>query len=175
MAQSRFVTLAAALAVGGGCDRCCYVEVEAPCLAPQEVTVTEVVDGDTFDVEPALVLPDGREVDRVRLLCTDTPELDDHACYAEEATERLSDLILGREVTLHFAERCLDDHSRVLAYVLLDGRLVNLVLAEEGYGLLIEDWFAENPCCDEIEAAVEEARAAGEGGWSACAGAPWVP
>ncbi len=156
-----------------GCNRC-WKDVEAPCLEPTEVTVTSVVDGDTFDIEPALELPDGSTVDRVRMLCVDTPELTGGECYGAEAREWLTDRIEGQQVTLLFSDECTGDYDRALAYVKHGGDLINVEIAREGYAPPIDEWFSDYPCCDEVEQAVLEAQQAGAGGWGACGGYPWV-
>jgi endonuclease YncB( thermonuclease family) len=162
-----------AVLVLAGCNRC-WTEVEAPCLEPTEVTVTRVVDGDTFDIEPALELPDGDTVDRVRMLCVDSPELTGGECYGAEAREWLTERIEGQQVTLHFAEECTGSYDRALAYVKLGGALINAEIAREGYALPLEEWFSDYPCCDEVEQAVLEAQEAGAGGWGVCGGGyPW--
>jgi micrococcal nuclease len=169
----RLVALVAATTFLSACNRC-WTEVEAPCLEPTTVTVTRVIDGDTFDIEPALELPDGSTVDRVRMLCIDTPELSGGECYGPEARDWLTERIEGQQVTLHFAEECLGTYDRALAYVKLGGVLLNVDLAREGYALPMDEWFSDYPCCEEVEQAVQQAQEAGAGGWGVCGGGyPW--
>ena len=166
-------TLLLVVTLHAGCNRC-WTDVEAPCLEPTTVTVTRVVDGDTFDVEPALVMPDGSTVDRVRLLCVDTPELSGGECYGTEAKDWLTERIEGRELTLFFSEECLGTYDRALAYAKLGGDLINVELARQGYALPMDEWFSDSPCCDEVDQAVQEAQADGAGGWGVCGGGyPW--
>lgn len=168
----RSILLAASLALPA-CNRC-WTEVEASCLEPTEVTVTRVVDGDTFDVEPALELPDGSTVDRVRMLCVDTPELSGGECYGPEARDWLTERLEGQVVTLHFAEECLGSYDRALAYVKLGGDLINVEIARAGYALPMDEWFSDYPCCEEVDQAVQDAKDAGDGGWGVCGGGyPW--
>lgn len=155
------------------CSRC-WTQVEAPCLEPTEVTVVRVLDGDTFDIEPALELPDGGSVDRVRLLCVDAPELTGGECYGDEAKDWLTERLEGQEVTLHFSEECTGSYDRALAYVKHGGDLINVEIARAGYALPLDEWFSDYPCCDEVAQAVREAQEAGEGGWGVCGGRPWV-
>ena len=156
-----------------GCNRC-WKDVDAPCLEATKVTVTSVVDGDTFDIEPALELPDGSSVDRVRLLCVDTPELSAGECYGSEAKDWLTQRLEGQQVTLHFSDECTGTYDRALAYVKLGGTLINAEIAREGYALPMDEWFSDYPCCDEVDQAVQEAQAAGAGGWGVCGGGyPW--
>jgi len=155
-------------------DHHCFKDVVEPCRESLEVTVVEVIDGDTFDVEPPIELPDGSSVDRVRLLCVDTPETSgDSECYGHEARDWLAEKLEGEQVTLHFAEDCLGIYGRALAYVQFGHRLVNLELAQEGYALPIDEWFADYACCDQIRTAVEQAQADELGGWGECSGSPW--
>jgi len=166
------IVIFAALALHG-CNRC-WTAVDEPCLPPTTVTVTSVLDGDTFDIEPALELPDGDTVDRVRLLCVDAPELSGGECYGPEARDWLTERIEGQEVTLHFASECTGTYDRALAYVKLGGTLINAEIASEGYALPLEDWLSEHPCCDEVEQAVLDAQDVGAGGWGVCGGGyPW--
>ncbi|MFH1469587.1 MAG: thermonuclease family protein [Pseudomonadota bacterium] len=151
----------------------CHLWAEDPWRRPMRVTVVEVIDGDTFDVEPPVLLPDGTEQDRVRPLCIDTPELADHECYAEEALARLVALLEGQEVTLRFVEDPVGEFGRVLAYVLVDGELLNLQLVEEGYALPIDEYFGGYACYEEVVEAAQAARDADVGGWAVCHGAPW--
>ncbi len=165
------------LCAAGGCgwgDHSCFRDAVAPCRESLEVTVVEVVDGDTLEVAPPIGLPDGSSVDRARLLCIDTPEISgDAECYGPEARDWLATEIEGEEVTLHFAEDCLGIYGRALVYVQQGHHLVNLDLAQEGYALPIDEWFADYACCDQIRAAVELAQDEDLGGWTECSGSPW--
>ncbi len=156
-----------------GCNTCLH-QAEAPCLEPTQVTVTQVIDGDTFDFEPALELPDGSTVDRGRLLCVDTPELTGGECYGDEAKQWLTDRLDGEEVTLHFADECTGTYDRALVYVVKGTELVNVEVAREGFALPMDEWFSDYPCCDDVGEAVSQAQDAGVGGWGYCGGYPWV-
>ena len=73
------------------------------------VTVVRVVDGDTIDLE------DGR---RVRIIGVDAPELSVDECFADDAREYLTELVLGRGVLLTRDEAaCEDRYGRTLAHV----------------------------------------------------------
>lgn len=176
----RFVLLALAplSLYAGGCDTClsghCHRDVELACMDRERVTVTRVIDADTIEVDPPLVLPDGTENEIVRLLCIDAPEISgDEECWGDEATAWMTERVEGRAVTLHFAEDCLDVYGRVLAYLHLRGRNVNLELAREGLALPIHAPFDDYACCAEVLTAAEGARDQGRGGWGACSGDPW--
>lgn len=154
----------------GGCSDCTR-EVTDPCHESVAVTVSRVVDGDTLDVEPAVELADGSAVERIRLLCVDTPETGE--CYHDEATDFLRSRVEGREVTLDFSRDCSGDYGRVLAYVHVGTSLINVEVAEEGFGMLIHPPYDDYPCCDEVEMAARRAFEDGVGGWDACSGSPW--
>ncbi|MDP4012708.1 MAG: thermonuclease family protein [Candidatus Nanoarchaeia archaeon] len=86
--------------------------------------VTKIVDGDTLVIEGG---------DHVRLLGIDTDERG-HTCY-DVAKERLSELVLGKEVNVEFGPERTDQYGRLLAYILLDGDNINLRMISEGYAV----------------------------------------
>lgn len=92
---------------------------------PLSCTVERIIDGDTFVCESG---------ERVRLTLVNTPEMSDEP-LGRMARRFLLDLVPpGTEVGLELdvAER--DRYGRILAYVRLpDGRMINRVLAREGY------------------------------------------
>lgn len=90
-------------------------------------TVTNVVDGDTFDTKDGI---------RVRLLGLDAPEYPE-GCLSKRAKERVSELVLGKDVTLEMSEK--DRFGRMIAWVTIAKDIpLSIVLAEEGLGV-IED------------------------------------
>jgi endonuclease YncB( thermonuclease family) len=96
-------------------------------------TVTEVVDGDTLKIEPAV---DGE--DDVRLIGVDTPEthhLDEgEEPYGKEASNYTSTELEGEEVELEFDEDKKDQYGRLLAYIYPMGEeMFNEDLLEGGY------------------------------------------
>lgn len=99
----------------------------------QNSTLHKVVDGDTVD----LVIAD--KIERVRLLLIDTPE---HATnktpeqpYSKEAQNRLDQLLMqAKQVDIAYEkDRQRDKYGRLLAYVFVDGELVQDILVREGY------------------------------------------
>ena len=99
--------------------------------------VVHVVDGDTLDLD----VPDGgRAHTRVRLWGVDTPETVRENTpvqhFGPEASAFAKQAALGRRVKLELDfQRHRDKYKRLLAYVILpDGRMLNRVLIEEGYG-----------------------------------------
>ncbi|MEK7129671.1 MAG: thermonuclease family protein [Patescibacteria group bacterium] len=84
-------------------------------------TVTNVVDGDTFDTKDGV---------RVRLVGMDAPEYP-QGCLSKRARERLSELILGKDVQLEVVGE--DRFGRKTAWVTIGKDIpLNIVLVEEG-------------------------------------------
>lgn len=99
--------------------------------------VTRIVDGDTLEAEIANG-EYGNEEYKVRLLCIDTPETVksgvDEQPYGKLATEKLTEMVLDKEVVLIFEKDIDDRYDRLLAYVMLEeGTCVNAALVEQGY------------------------------------------
>lgn len=97
----------------------------APLPAGETGTVTNVVDGDTVDVEG---------VGRIRVIGIDTPERG--ACGYESATQAMSVLVLGRPVTL--TPGAVDDadrYGRLLRYVDVGSRDAGLSLIADGWAI----------------------------------------
>jgi micrococcal nuclease len=91
---------------------------------PVSATVTDVVDGDTIEVE----LLDGSHED-VRYIGIDTPESvkpdTPVQCAAKKASAVNQRLVGGRTVTLRFDAERRDDYGRLLAYVYVPGGAAN--------------------------------------------------
>ena len=88
------------------------------------MTVTEVIDGDTF------YLGNG---DKVRMLGINTPE--SGRPYAQEATDFLTNMILGKEVTLVNDSKNgdSDTYGRLLSHVYVNDTFVNYEIIKAGY------------------------------------------
>jgi micrococcal nuclease len=130
-------------------------------VAGTPAIVESITDGDTFRTTGG---------ERVRLIGIDTPEVDDDACFAAEATAALAALIPpGTEVRLVADVDPFDRFGRVLAYVerASDGLFVNFELALGGFAvqLTVPPNVAR---ADELGAAVADARDAGRGLWGGC-------
>lgn len=94
--------------------------------------VVRVVDGDTIIVDYY------GEEERVRLIGVDTPEsVHPNDARNTEEGETASDytkaLLEGKRVMLEFDEEMYDRYERMLAYVYLDGEMVNAKLLTDGY------------------------------------------
>lgn len=101
----------------------------APLVGPpdetQTGTVTNVVDGDTVDVQG---------VGRIRVIGIDTPERG--ACGYESATQAMSVLVLGRQVSLVAgATDDSDRYGRLLRYVDVGSRDAGLSLISDGWAI----------------------------------------
>ncbi|MBT2554105.1 thermonuclease family protein [Arthrobacter sp. ISL-5] len=126
-------------------------------VAPNEATVSRVVDGDTF-----VALTSAGEK-TVRLLNVDTPETKDPnnpvECLGPEATDALERLLpVGSVVRLELDEEPTDKYGRTLAGVFnSSGTLINAEVARLGLGIpmLIEPNRKFYPA---VEEAFEEAR-----------------
>ena len=121
--------------------------------------VVRVVDGDTIRV-----LYEGRD-EPVRLLCIDTPERGESGF--EEATEAMRGLVEDREVVLEFerpGEPERDRYGRLLAYVFVDGRNVNVEMVRLGWTPF---WtkYGEGRLAAEFREAETEAKAENRGLW----------
>jgi micrococcal nuclease len=97
----------------------------------QQVTVTDVVDGDTIDVSAQV-----EDTNRIRLIGVDTPEVfgGEEPC-GPEASDFTTEQLEGQNVTLEFDEDRVDQYDRALAYVWvsdLDGELFNETLVRRG-------------------------------------------
>ena len=139
----------------------------------QRVTVVNVVDGDTINVEPQ---EDGllatNATHTIRLLLVDTPETvhpnEPVACFGREASEFVNDQLLGETVWLEADTADTDRYGRFLRHVWLeDGTNFNLELVRRGYAdaLLYEP---NDRYWDQFSAAAEEAQDSDFGLWSAC-------
>lgn len=121
-------------------------------------TVVEVVDGDTVDVEL-----DG-EPETVRLIGINTPERGE--CLAEEASQRLQELVARAEVELVADESDRDQYGRLLRYVEVDGLDVGAELVRSGLALA-RRYPPDTARADEYDDLQQDAADAGAGMWAA--------
>ena len=132
----------------------------------QNALVERVVDGDTA------VMKVGGESVYVRYIGVDTPEMNwdrisDSEDCARDATDFNADQVEGRRVQLEFDRELYDRYDRLLAYVRVDGRLVNADLLRDGLATTLtirpNDRYA-----DRFSALEREARANSRGLWRGC-------
>lgn len=100
-----------------------------------------MVDGDTVEISL------GGKVEIVRLLGVDTPEtthrledgrvVGDFECFGKEASAFTRSRLLGQTISLELDRERRDRYSRLLAYVVLDGRRFNDELLSGGYARLL--------------------------------------
>lgn len=129
---------------------------------PVTYLVTRVIDGDTFEIDGGV---------KVRLIGVDTPELNGGKskiqCYALEAKNKISSLILNKFVVLEKDVSETDKYGRLLRYVYLDGSLVNDQLVKEGYAR-IATFAPDVKHSDRFVLSEREARDENVGLWSSC-------
>lgn len=134
---------------------------------PGSYTIAQFVDGDTIVVN----MNGAKET--VRFTGVDTPETHKPntpvQCYGLAASAYTKNIIGKQSVrlTLDINSTNRDRYSRLLRYVYLpDGRLLNKVLIEEGYGFYYPYFpFAKS---DEFASAQAHAKAAKKGIWGSC-------
>lgn len=128
MAAVVLATASVATAIGCG-------QLDTSQYAPGErkmVRVERVVDGDTA------VMTIGGRSEYVRYIGIDTPEMNwdnvpaSEKCAIEATDFNESRLKAGNEVELEFDEELRDRYDRILAYVRVDGRLLNADLLRKG-------------------------------------------
>jgi len=120
----------------------------------REALVERVIDGDTIEL---------RGGKRVRLLGIDSPEKKQY--YCEEATERLRQLVEGKDVTLEKDVTNRDKYGRLLRYVYAGRVFVNLEMVKEGYAVLFTT--PRNvKHLNELMKAEDEAKLKGIGVWN---------
>lgn len=126
------------------------------------VHVERVIDGDT------LLLDSGH---RVRLLGVDTPETKHPdrppELFGPEASEFTRALVEGRDVLLEYDRERLDQYRRILAYVHVDGQLLNTRIIEAGFSRAETRFPYRADRKKEFQKAEAAARAQRRGLWSA--------
>ena len=128
----------------------------------ETVLVARVIDGDTVEVESG---------ERVRYLGIDTPETVDprrpEGCFGKEASAKNKELVEGRYVRLENDITDRDKYGRLLRYIYVDDKFVNLELVKGGYAVLLT-LPPDVRHTDELLAAQKEAREAKRGLWGVC-------
>ena len=123
-------------------------------VTEEYATVTNIVDGDTLDIDSG---------ERIRLVCVDTPERGEP--YFKEAKDRLSELVLDKEVRLEKDTTERGKYGRLLRYIWIDDELTSEILVEEGFARVYR-YPPDLKHCDRIEAAEDRAKEKGLGIWS---------
>lgn len=123
--------------------------------------VERVIDGDTLMLEGQV---------RVRLIGVDTPETKHPRKPVEplgpEATEFTRSQVENRDVKLGFDRERRDRYGRVLAYVYVDGKLLNEEIIRAGFSRAETRYKFDRAMALRFQHAEDEAREAGRGIWS---------
>ena len=142
----------------------CGAQTPASPCGPASALVAAVTDGDT------IVLEGGQ---KIRYLLVDTPEVSGgEECYGPEARELNRSLVLGKTIELRYDDKCTDRFDRTLAYVSVDGREVNRLLVERGFGCVLVLPPAGASRAEEFESVAASAKAEGRGLWGFCSPSP---
>jgi len=94
-------------------------------ISVEEVTVVDVIDGDTIVVEL------GSEITQLRYIGMDTPEK--NQSFGDKALTANRSLVLGKTVYLVKDESELDSFGRLLRYVFTENTFINYQLVSLGY------------------------------------------
>lgn len=102
---------------------------------PEGIKVFSIIDGDTIRYKD-----ENRKLASVRLIWVDAPESNTARykkteCYGKEAKDYLTQRLKGKTIELSFdkGQENTDRYGRLLAYVSLDGKLINEELIRNGY------------------------------------------
>lgn len=128
----------------------------APVRSTESCRVSRIVDGDTLDCEG---------VGRVRLIGMDTPERDQEPFGARSAAVLARWAPVGSDVLLERDVEAADRYGRALAYVWLDGVMLNWALVRAGYAVVYT--FPPNvQYVERFQAAQDAARSEALGLWA---------
>lgn len=142
-----------------------------------QVEFVDVIDGDTIDVD--FDLGPGEDIERVRMIGIDTPEVsyafgNEPECYGEQATRKTeSVLVAAEEIWLERDVSETDPYDRLLRYVWfvshVDGKvyLLNEVLVEEGFAEA-RTYRPDTAYQDRLDDAERRAIEGGRGMWLSC-------
>jgi micrococcal nuclease len=130
-------------------------------LGFEKVKVKRVVDGDTIELE------DGR---KLRYIGIDTPETKHptkgQECFGEEASQKNKELVEGKIIALEKDVNDTDRYGRLLRYVWLEEKMINLTLVELGLAHAVS-YPPDVAHQEEFRMAESQARAYQKGLWGA--------
>lgn len=101
-----------------------------------QYTVKHVIDGDTIELSNG---------DKVRYIGVDTPEIRERKGsewvykplpYAEDARDFNKMLVEHKSVRLEYDVQKKDRYSRILAYVYVDDKMINLEMVKQGFAMI---------------------------------------
>jgi micrococcal nuclease len=131
-------------------------------LIPAEVI--RVVDGDTVKIKV-----DGKE-ETVRLLLIDTPETVHPSKpvqpFGPEASSFTKELLTGKEIQLEMDIGERDKYGRLLAYIYVDGQMVNELLLKKGLARVAYVYEPNTKYVDDFYAIQKQAQQEEVGIWS---------
>ncbi len=124
--------------------------------------VERVVSGNTLEViDSSSVVP---ALQKVRLIGISAPDLKQNP-WGIQAQQYLEQLCLGKDVLIESETQQSDRYNRVLAYVWLDGTLLNEHLVKSGY-VLANEPVLNSKYSQRLQYAQYEARILGQGIWN---------
>lgn len=96
-------------------------------------TVKEVIDGDTIEIWML-----GDQVEKIRLIGIDAPEMSENQCYSQEAKQELERLLVNTTIIMKAdpSQENKDKYDRLLRYVFLPKNMdinVNKWMVEKGF------------------------------------------
>jgi micrococcal nuclease len=91
--------------------------------------VTNVVDGDTLDIENG---------ERIRFSGINTPERGE--CYYQEAKDKLKELTLNKEIFIQQDKTDRGKYGRLLRYIYQDDILINEYMVRYGYAKVYDKY-----------------------------------
>lgn len=125
--------------------------------APTRAQVAAVYDGDTFTLSSG---------DKVRVSGINAPEIKPLEPYAVEARDATAELVMGNVVTLEYGSVQRDSYGRLLAWVRVEGRPLEVELLERGLAHVMVIPPLEVGDLEAMLAAQQRARSARRGIWS---------
>lgn len=131
-----------------------YSSLKVESQKSESVMVTNVVDGDTFDINSG---------ERVRMYGINAPEYP-NGCLAEESKTRLEELILNKKIKI--INKGKDNFGRSLGMIYIDKLSINKVLVTEGLAIYDGKVNPDNKEVLEMENANNEAKMTSRGLWS---------
>lgn len=121
------------------------------------ITVTRIIDGDTIQISTGETL---------RYIGVDTPEITGKdECYAQEATQKNTQLVLNKQVRLEKDKSHTDRYGRLLRYVYVDDVMINYELVVQGYAFS-KTYPPDTKYQQLFEQAQQQAKAQKVGVWS---------
>ncbi|MCS6959498.1 MAG: thermonuclease family protein [Pseudanabaenaceae cyanobacterium SKYGB_i_bin29] len=126
----RLVFLAGGLLLCGGTNIALDVLGKPKPQNQESWQAKRIISGQTIEAVPV----GSNQRKRIRLIGISAPALDQDP-WGLAARSRLEELVGGDPFLLEKDAEEIDDSNRLLGYIWADGRLVNLILVEEGYVL----------------------------------------